>query len=372
VCALFLVVGVAWATHGFQVEQYGVVSLAAVSPATTASPDASFSKRLATGCVSVLKRVAVIVIGVYVGLSLYMFAFQERVVFYPSRRVTMTPDQIGLPYEELKLETPGGDLVSAWFVPCETARGVAVFCHGNAGNIGDRLDTVEMLNEFGLSTLVFDYPGYGTSDGRPSERGAYDAAKAAWDFVVDRRGCSPEDVVVFGRSLGGPVAAWLAQTVKPAGLVLESTFISASEMGVDVYPYLPVRLLCRIKFPTRDYLAGVSCPVLVVHSEDDELIRFRHGEALYAAAPEPKEFCRIVGAHNDGFLVSGEMYKRGVACFLDRFLPVPEVRREVAIEATGTGETSIKSETQTGGEQAGAGAASSGDGKRSTGGAHEQ
>lgn len=301
-------------------EEQGFIPLATLSPATASATVGSLRKRLSIGFMRVVKSVTFIVVGVYVGLSLYMFVFQERVVFYPSRRVTMTPDRIGLTYEELELATDSGCTVSAWFVPADNPRGVVIFCHGNAGNIGDRLNTLEILNELGFSTLFFDYPGYGDSPGSPSERGTYDAAKAAWGFVIEERGVPPERVVVFGRSLGGSVAAWLAHTVKPAALVLEASFISTAEMGQDVYPYLPVRLLCRIKYPTRDYLRSVTCPVLVVHSEDDELIRFRHGEALYAAATAPKEFCRIVGSHNDAFLVSGKMYTEGLARFFDKHL----------------------------------------------------
>ncbi|MCK5175585.1 MAG: alpha/beta hydrolase, partial [Planctomycetes bacterium] len=164
---------------------------------------------------------------------------------------------------------------------------------------------------------IFDYRGYGSSQGKPTEEGTYLDAQAAFDWLGTVKGVPSEEIILFGRSLGGSVAAHLAQTAKPAGLVLESSFTSYIDLGKKFYPYLPVSWFASFNYNTLEYIDKVTCPILVIHSRNDELIPFEFGLRLYNAANEPKEFIEIFGSHNDGFLFSGEVYRQGWSQWLD-------------------------------------------------------
>ncbi|MFW6178340.1 MAG: alpha/beta hydrolase, partial [Desulfohalobiaceae bacterium] len=194
---------------------------------------------------------------------------------------------------------------------------VVLFLHGNAGNISHRLDLVRIVHELGLACMLPDYQGYGQSQGRPSEQGMYEDAHAAWEFLVQKKGIQPGKVVVWGHSLGGPVAAKLARDREPGALILDSTFTSLPEIGQKLYSFLPVKLVSRYKYPTRQYLEEVQSPVLVVHSPEDSLVPFQSGRELFQAAPEPKEFLRIQGEHDYGFVTSFDLYAKGVEAFLE-------------------------------------------------------
>jgi hypothetical protein len=282
--------------------------------ATPSRPPRSLTWRLFWSAVRIL-------LAVWVGLALYMFVFQAQFVYFPSRDIEATPAQVGLEFETVCIATADGEQIHAWFVPCQAQRGTVLFCHGNGGNISHRLDNLLILNKMGFSVLLFDYRGYGQSSGRPSEHGTYADAQAAWDYLTRQRGLSPDTIVLHGQSLGGAVAAWLAARTAPAALVLESAFTSMPDAGRDVYPYLPVRLLCRFRYATARQLETVRCPVIVIHSRDDEIVDFRHGQALFRAAPEPKRFVEITGSHNDGFLASGERYCRALDEALHALMP---------------------------------------------------
>jgi len=244
----------------------------------------------------------------------------SQVLYHPSPGLRGTPADLGLPYEWVALETEDGARLSAWWVPADSPRGVLLFCHGNAGNISDRLDSIRIFNRLGLSLFIFDYRGYGRSSGRPSEQGTYRDAEAAWNYLIRVRQEDPHKIVVFGRSLGGAVAVWASQAHKPRVLILESTFTSLREAARDRLPGLFVKFFVPDQYRTLQYLTMVHCPVLVLHSRDDEIIPFRHGEALYAAANGPKEFVEIRGSHNRGFLDSQPLYEAALDSFLSKYL----------------------------------------------------
>ena len=252
----------------------------------------------------------------YVCLLLIMCACQSRLVYFPSRQVQWTPDVAGLEYEAVTLVASDGVKTSAWFVPATKPRGVVLFCHGNAGNISHRLDTMQLHHSLGLSSLHIDYRGYGQSEGKPSEQGTYRDAEAAWRYLTETRKIPAGQIIIHGRSLGGGVAAWLAAKHAPRGLILESTFTSVPDLGAELYPFLPVRLVARIHYDTRKRLADIKCPVLIVHSPQDEIIPYRHGRRLFEAAREPKTFLEIQGGHNEGWAQSGQQYKQGIDAFV--------------------------------------------------------
>src|SRR3989338_3385987 len=256
----------------------------------------------------------------YGGLALLLFIFQSHLVFYPEtgREVSATPGQIGLLYEDLQLKTSDGINLHGWYIPVAQPRGTVLFLHGNAGNISHRLDSVQMFHRLGYSTLIFDYRGYGNSGGRPGEQGTYRDAEAAWRYLTEQRHIPSCRIVLFGESLGGAVAAWLAAREKPAALVIASGFTSVPDLGQQLYPYLPVRWLARIRYDTREYLRAVTAPVLIAHSPEDDIIPFEHGRALFAAANPPRQFLELSGGHNDGFIFTREALVRVLGDFLGK------------------------------------------------------
>lgn len=259
-------------------------------------------------------------LGVYIGLCILLFLRQSHMVYYPVKRIALTPSAIGLEYEDVRFTASDGERIAAWFVPAVNARGTVVMCHGNGGNIGDRLHSIELFHNLGVNVLIFDYRGYGNSSGKPSEQGTYQDALGAWDYLTQVREVSADSIIISGRSLGGAVAAWLAEQKTPAGLILEASFTSIPDIGAGIYPYLPVRLLCRYKYDTLSRISRITCPVLIAHSRDDDMIPFAHGRKLFEAATEPKGFFELSGSHNDGEEYSPELYRRKLDEFLTNCL----------------------------------------------------
>ncbi len=253
----------------------------------------------------------------YLAMVALMFIMQPSFVYFPYATLDTTPARNALAFEDVYLDTEDGVRLHGWLLPAEKARFTLLFLHGNGGNISHRIDSLEIFHRLGLDTLIIDYRGYGRSEGKPTEQGTYRDAAAAWRFLTEERGVPAERIVVFGRSLGGAVAAWLAERERPRALILESTFTSLPELGAHHYPYLPVRWLSRFRYNTLERLARIQCPVLVVHSRDDEIVPFVHGERLFAGAGAAASFLEIAGGHNDGFLTSGARYGDGLRAFLD-------------------------------------------------------
>lgn len=260
---------------------------------------------------------------VYLGLALYLYVFQARYVYFPelpSRQVEATPADIGLAFDAVTLRTADGEALAGWFIATSAARGTLLYLHGNGGNIGHRLDQIEVFHRLGLNVFIIDYRGYGASSGRPSEEGTYQDALAAWNWLTQEKRLAPERIVVFGESLGGAIAAWLAARQAPAGLVIYASFTSVPEMAQTLYPMFPASRLVRYRYDTRAALGSVNCPVLILHSAEDEIIPFSHGQALLAAAREPKRLVELRGGHNDALQVSREVCKREIGAFLQTFL----------------------------------------------------
>lgn len=265
------------------------------------------------------RRILTPLAGIYGTLVLLLFLLQSCLIYYPnvpSRAIIATPKSVGLDYETVKISTVDGLSLDGWYVPAQDARGVLLFFHGNAGNISHRLESLKIFNRLRLSTLIFDYRGYGRSEGDPSEQGTYRDADAAWRYLTEVRHVARQRIVLFGRSLGGAIAAHAASRLQPAALILESAFTSVPDMAAQHYWMFPVRWLARYRYDTRQALGTVSCRVLIIHSPNDEIIPFRHGRDLFDTARKPKRFLEIRGGHNTGFLMSGQRYLNG----LDEFL----------------------------------------------------
>ena len=256
----------------------------------------------------------------YLVILLFVYLRQDRMLYFPARDLWQVPSDRGIAYEDLSLTTRDGLRISAWYLPAPHERGVLLFCHGNAGNMADRMDSLMIFHDLDLSVLIFDYRGYGKSGGKPSESGTYRDAEAAWDYLMRVKQIPPHRIVIFGRSLGGAVAAELAREKNPAALIIESTFLSVPDLGARLYPWLPVRLLSKFRYATVDKIGSISCPKLVIHSPDDEIIPFDQGRTLYEKSSPPKEFLMIRGGHNEGFLISGSLYRNGLKAFLEKWL----------------------------------------------------
>ena len=227
-----------------------------------------------------------------------------------------TPAAIGLSYEDVILETATGTEVHGWYLPGRDGGRTLLFLHGNAGNISHRLDSLRLFNDLGLNVLIIDYSGFGQSSGKPGEEQTYEDTSLAWAHLTGARGVAAERIVVFGRSLGGGVATWLASRERPGGLILESSFTSVPELARKYYPIFPVHGLARIRYDNASRLPEVRCPVLIAHSLDDELVPIDHGRALFELARNPKSFLEMRGSHNTGFLVTGRAYRMGLARFI--------------------------------------------------------
>jgi fermentation-respiration switch protein FrsA (DUF1100 family) len=251
-----------------------------------------------------LSTLAVMVVIAYVFLAGVLFFAQAHLIYYPNyeRRIASTPLDAGLAYESVEISTVDGETLHGWFVPAPAATGTVLFFHGNAGNISHRMEYLSMFNSLGYNTFIFDYRGYGESSGAPSEPGTYRDAQAAWEYLTKKRSIPPCRIILFGESLGGAIAAWLAAREKPGLLVLASVFTSVPDMAAKLYPFLPVRLLSRFEYNTLESLRSITCPVFVAHSPSDEIVPFAQGQALYEAAPHPKQFLELQGGHNNGFI----------------------------------------------------------------------
>ena len=233
-------------------------------------------------------------------------------LYYPDFQWATTPGDYGLAAEDVTLGTADGVRLHGWFFRVVNPVVTLLFCHGNAGNVSHRLDNVRRLVECGLQVFIFDYRGYGHSEGSPSERGLYLDAQTAFAYLQARRDVNPAHIVVFGRSLGGAVAIDLATRVPAAGLIVESSFTSLRAMMRQVLGGLPVPDLHQ--YESLNKIGRVGMPVLIIHGEGDELIPVLQGRQLYALAPQPREWYLISGAgHNDTYLVGGQVY-------LDRLL----------------------------------------------------
>ena len=264
-------------------------------------------------------------VALLLGLGLAVFAGtlyldQARLLYFPTRTLATDPGAIGLAFEEVRLATGDGETLHGWYLPHPAPRGALLFLHGNAGNIGHRLDSLAIFHRLGLATLIFDYRGYGLSSGSPGERGTYLDAEAAWRHLAEQRGFAPGRIVLFGRSLGGAIAARTAAGHGPAGLIVESTMTSVPDLAAELYPWLPARALARFDYPALADVARYAGPVLVAHSRDDEIVPFHHAERLLAATGQRGRLLELRGGHNDGFLVSGRGYVDGFDAFLREVL----------------------------------------------------
>lgn len=243
--------------------------------------------------------------------------------FHPTREVRHGPRDVGLSYEDVTIVS-GPHRLAAWWIPAKGARATLLFCHGNGGDLGHRVGSIEIFNRLGLSVLIFDYRGYGRSEGRPTPVGTAEDARAAWEWLEREKGVRPEDLLLFGRSLGGAVALELTRVVTPRAIILESTF--ASPFGVArlgrltwLFPLLRAIMGLGGSWASREIASGLTIPSLHIHSPDDEIVPYAEGVRLFEAKAGEKSFVTIRGDHNDGFMESLDVYEPALDAFVERW-----------------------------------------------------
>ena len=232
---------------------------------------------------------------------------EDLFLYFPTRELAATPATSGLAAEDLTVTAEDGVELRGWWIRARGERALLIF-HGNAGNIGDRLDRARILRErFGLDVFLVDYRGYGPSQGSPSEEGFYRDARAIHGAAI-ARGFRPENMVLFGESLGSAVAIQLALDRPSGAVVLETPFLSLAAMAREHYPFVPAFLL-RSRYDNAAKISGVSPPKLFLVAERDEIVPPDHGRRLFELAKEPRTLYVIPGAgHNDTYEAGGETY----------------------------------------------------------------
>jgi fermentation-respiration switch protein FrsA (DUF1100 family) len=270
---------------------------------------------------SIFKQIIIAVIVAVLIWSVIAMIFEERFIFfpdkYPSGRYKESPRVPNL--VDCWITAEDGVKLHGWYVSNDSAIATLVIAHGNAGNISHRLDILQALQHTGFNVLMFDYRGYGRSDGSPSEDGTYKDGRAAFDYVQGLPNIDPYRIIIWGTSLGGAVAVDIATQRQAAGLILESTFTSAKDLAAIHYPFLPARYFIRTKLNSIDKIANIHIPLLVIHGTKDELVPMHLGKKLFAAANEPKEFYEIFNAdHNNTFFIDKANYLNRVREFVVR------------------------------------------------------
>ena len=249
----------------------------------------------------------------------------ERIfVFFPTAEVRYTPGDAGLAYEEVFFPTSDGHSLHGWYIPGESDTTLLWF-HGNGGNIGHRVDELALVHaRLGANVFIFDYRGYGNSEGSPSEQGIYRDARAALAYLKTRPEPAQGQIVYFGRSLGAAVAIELAADQPPAALILVAPFASLGDMARIAYPFLPLNRLLGSRYNSVDRISQVHQPVLILHGDQDEIVPLSQGEKLLQAANPPKSIQVLPGAgHNDTYYAAGDIYWHALSEFLSSLAAPP-------------------------------------------------
>ena len=265
-------------------------------------------------------RFAVIILLASLLVLLLVRLFERQMVFFPSKYpagFSRIETAARLHISEVWFSADDGVKLHGWFVPHAEPIATLLMCHGNAGNVSDRYEWLEMLHQrVPVNLFMFDYCGFGRSEGEPTEEGCYRDAVAAFNWLRAQKSNPP--IIVHGHSLGSAVAVDLAQRVpdQVAGLILESAFTNAADMARLMFGPIPLHWLTSMKWASDEKVAAVTIPKLFIHGEHDSIIPLRLGKKLFEAAASPKEFVVLPDAdHNDTFVAGGELYYQKIHAF---------------------------------------------------------
>ncbi len=237
---------------------------------------------------------------IIIGLYIFKRYFEFKHLYFPQRLFIDSPDNWGLQYEDIYFRTQDGKKLNGWLFTSNDGKITILFCHGNAGNISYRIYYAERFVEKGYNFFIFDYRGYGKSEGIPSQKGLLLDALSAYEWLTVERGINPEDVIIMGESLGAVIAIWLATRVDAMCLVAEAPFTSVADMAKEIYRIRPPLWALHDKYPAEKWIKKIKMPVLIFHSMDDEVVPFWMGQSIFKSAPEPKKFVTIRGEHCTG------------------------------------------------------------------------
>lgn len=260
-----------------------------------------------------------VVLAAYGGVVLWYGAHQSALLYFPERQLEASPEDFGIAYGRVVIPSTDSVQLACWIIPsADTSTLWILYLHGNAGNIAKRgyVEHCAQLHKIGLNILGIDYRGYGESTGIPGERGLYDDARAAYEYLRSAQHVLPGQIIVYGYSLGSAVAVNLAAHVPVAGLIVEGSFTSITDVGQHHYPFLPVGLMLKERYAAIDNIAQVTAPKLFIHAVTDETIPIKFGRALFNAAPNPKTFLEVRGNHNNAHSVEPRLFYGGIQLFV--------------------------------------------------------
>ncbi len=247
---------------------------------------------------------------------IYLRYIEKRSLFYPAREIEYLPGELGMDFEDVFFKTPDNLKLNGWFVPTKDAAYTILFCHGNAGNISHRLEKIKFFQGLGCNIFIFDYRGYGRSKGAPSEKGLYNDAQGAYNFLLSRK-IHPEQIIGYGESIGGAVIIDLASKNRLAALIIDSAFSNSKDMVNILYPFLPYWLLSS-RWDSLNKIRTITAPKLIIHSINDEIVPYKLSRKLFESAPHPKEFLQTRGGHNSSFFESEQVLREKISDFLKR------------------------------------------------------
>ncbi len=253
--------------------------------------------------------------------GVFLVSCERRIIYHPHKypEGNWNSSSSSVSREDVHFTASDGVRLHGWYIPSAGAKATLLWFHGNAGNITHRLGNIEMLKPLNLNIFIFDYRGYGKSEGEPDEKGIYSDSQAAYDWLVKVKNILPGEIILFGRSLGGICAVEVASGNPAAGLILESVFPSAGKMAEKIFPVLPLGGAIKSRFDAISKVPDLKLPKLFIHGTQDEIVPYKLGRELFSVAADPKEFYDIQGAgHNDTFLVGGAGYFNALGQFIKK------------------------------------------------------
>ena len=251
--------------------------------------------------------------------GVFLVSCERRIIYHPHKypEGNWNSSSSSVSREDVHFTASDGVRLHGWYIPSAGAKATLLWFHGNAGNITHRLGNIEMLKPLNLNIFIFDYRGYGKSEGVPDEKGIYSDSQAAYDWLVKDKNILPGEIILFGRSLGGICAIEMASTNPAAGIILESVFPSARRMAEKIFPILPLGWAIKSRFDAISKVRSLELPKLFIHGTQDEIVPYKLGRELFSAAADPKIFYDIQGAgHNDTFLIGGADYFNALGRFI--------------------------------------------------------
>lgn len=249
-------------------------------------------------------------------ILIYLRYIEKHTIFYPTKEIEFSPHEIGLDFEDIFFKTLDNVRLNGWFIPAKDARYTILFCHGNAGNISHRIDKLKFFKQLGCNVFIFDYRGYGKSEGKPFENGLYIDVKSAYDYLLSRK-INAAQIIGYGESLGGAVITDLAYKNKICALIVDSTFPRGKDMAKYIYPFIPYWVFST-RLDSASKIKSINIPKLIIHSLNDEIVPYALAQKLYRICAPPKEFLQVHGGHNSCFYESENLFRERITDFLNR------------------------------------------------------